>query len=79
MTDHEAARNVLLALRAEIAKPSWTGRCCQRTGDRTAMPGTCPLGRCSGVAKTLLVRTRPPPRNWTSKRVQFTPDLMPEM
>jgi MoxR-like ATPase len=74
----EAARESLTALRAEVAK-SVVGQDAAVTGLVLALlcEGHVLLEGVPGVAKTLLVRTLAAALSLDSKRVQFTPDLMP--
>jgi MoxR-like ATPase len=74
----DAAREALTALRAEVAK-SVVGQDATVTGLVVALlcEGHVLLEGVPGVAKTLLVRTLAAALSLTSKRVQFTPDLMP--
>src|SRR5580700_10599822 len=74
----QAARHALLALRAEIGK-AVVGQDAVVTGLVIALlcRGHVLLEGVPGVAKTLLVRTLAATLALQSKRVQFTPDLMP--
>ena len=74
----EAARESLTALRTEVAK-AVVGQDAAVTGLVVAMlcEGHVLLEGVPGVAKTLLVRTLAAALSLESKRVQFTPDLMP--
>src|SRR5207302_4147303 len=73
-----AARQSLLALRTEVAK-AVVGQDAAVTGLVIALlcRGHVLLEGVPGVAKTLLVRTLSAALALDSKRVQFTPDLMP--
>lgn len=75
---HDAARNALLALRAEIAK-AVVGQDAVVSGLVIALlcRGHVLLEGVPGVAKTLLVRAMAAALQLDFKRVQFTPDLMP--
>lgn len=77
-TQHEDARNALMALRAEIAKVV-VGQDAVVSGLVVALlcRGHVLLEGVPGVAKTLLVRTLSAALQLDFKRVQFTPDLMP--
>ena len=77
-TNHEGARNALMALRAEIAKVV-VGQDAVVSGLVIALlcRGHVLLEGVPGVAKTLLVRTLAAALQLDFKRVQFTPDLMP--
>ena len=77
-THHEAARNALMALRAEIAKVV-VGQDAVVSGLVVALLwwGHVLLEGGPGVAKTLLVRALAAALRLDFKRVQFTPDLMP--
>ncbi|WP_082177320.1 AAA family ATPase [Arthrobacter sp. RIT-PI-e] len=76
--DGEAAREALLRVRAEVGKaivgqdPAVTGLLIGLLAD-----GHVLLEGVPGVAKTLLVRTLATALSLDTKRVQFTPDLMP--
>ena len=74
----EAARQALTALRAEVAK-AVVGQDAAVTGLVVALlcQGHVLLEGVPGVAKTLLVRTLAAALALDTKRVQFTPDLMP--
>jgi MoxR-like ATPase len=74
----EAAREALTALRVEVAK-AVVGQDAAVTGLVVALlcEGHVLLEGVPGVAKTLLVRTLATTLSLDSKRVQFTPDLMP--
>jgi MoxR-like ATPase len=74
----DAARNALLALRAEIAK-AVVGQDAVVSGLVIALlcRGHVLLEGVPGVAKTLLVRALAATLQLEFKRVQFTPDLMP--
>jgi MoxR-like ATPase len=74
----EAARESLTALRAEVGK-AVVGQDAAVTGLVVALlcQGHVLLEGVPGVAKTLLVRTMAAALSLDSKRVQFTPDLMP--
>ncbi|MBL3666667.1 MoxR family ATPase [Streptomyces sp. M2CJ-2] len=76
--DPAAARASLEALRAEIAK-AVVGQDPAVTGLAVALlcRGHVLLEGVPGVAKTLLVRTLAAALELDTKRVQFTPDLMP--
>ncbi|MFI8308852.1 AAA family ATPase [Streptomyces sp. NPDC085927] len=76
--DPAAARASLEALRAEIAK-AVVGQDPAVTGLAVALlcRGHVLLEGVPGVAKTLLVRTLAAALDLDTKRVQFTPDLMP--
>jgi len=76
--DHETARARLAAVRAEVAKAV--------VGQEAAVSGLLVALLCGGhvlmegvpgVAKTLLVRTLAESLDVETRRVQFTPDLMP--
>ena len=73
-----AVRSALLALRAEVAK-AVVGQDAAVTGLVIALlcRGHVLLEGVPGVAKTLLVRTVATALDVDTKRVQFTPDLMP--
>ena len=73
-----AAREPLLALRAEVGK-AVVGQDAAVSGLVVALlcEGHVLLEGVPGVAKTLLVRTLSRALQLDSKRVQFTPDLMP--
>jgi MoxR-like ATPase len=74
----DAARESLTALRTEVAK-AVVGQDAAVTGMVVALlcQGHVLLEGVPGVAKTLLVRTVAAALSLDSKRVQFTPDLMP--
>ena len=74
----EDARGALLALRTEVAK-AVVGQDAAVTGLVVALlcRGHVLLEGVPGVAKTLLVRALATALTLDSKRVQFTPDLMP--
>jgi MoxR-like ATPase len=74
----DAAREALVALRAEIAK-TVVGQDMAVSGMVIALlcEGHVLLEGVPGVAKTLLVRTVAAALSLDAKRVQFTPDLMP--
>ncbi|MEV0198232.1 MoxR family ATPase [Nonomuraea sp. NPDC050691] len=74
----EAAREALGALRAEVSK-AVVGQDAVVTGLVIALlcRGHVLLEGVPGVAKTLMVRTLAAALDLGSKRVQFTPDLMP--
>jgi MoxR-like ATPase len=74
----EAARDALTALRSEVGK-AVVGQDAAVTGLVVALlcQGHVLLEGVPGVAKTLLVRTLAASLSLESKRVQFTPDLMP--
>ena len=76
--DGEAAREALVALRAEVGK-AVVGQDAVVTGLVIALlcRGHVLLEGVPGVAKTLLVRAVAASLSLDSKRVQFTPDLMP--
>jgi MoxR-like ATPase len=76
--DTDAARESLRALRAEVAK-AVVGQDAAVTGLVIALlcRGHVLLEGVPGVAKTLLVRTLSAALSLDTKRVQFTPDLMP--
>jgi MoxR-like ATPase len=77
-TDAEAAREALTALRAEVGK-AVVGQDAAVTGLVIALlcRGHVLLEGVPGVAKTLLVRALASALSLETKRVQFTPDLMP--
>ncbi|UXA13172.1 MoxR family ATPase [Mycobacterium sp. SMC-8] len=77
-TQHEGARNALMALRSEIGKVV-VGQDAVVSGLVIALlcRGHVLLEGVPGVAKTLLVRTLAAALQLDFKRVQFTPDLMP--
>jgi MoxR-like ATPase len=74
----DAARESLTALRTEVGK-AVVGQDAAVTGLVVALlcQGHVLLEGVPGVAKTLLVRTLATALSLESKRVQFTPDLMP--
>jgi MoxR-like ATPase len=74
----DAAREALTTLRTEVAK-AVVGQDAVVTGLVVALlcEGHVLLEGVPGVAKTLLVRTLASTLSLESKRVQFTPDLMP--
>ncbi|SCK57064.1 MoxR-like ATPase [Streptomyces sp. WMMB 714] len=74
----ESARNALEAMRLEIAK-AVVGQDAAVTGLVVALlcRGHVLLEGVPGVAKTLLVRTLAATLELDTKRLQFTPDLMP--
>lgn len=78
--DHQAdpARQALVAVRAEVAK-AVVGQDAAVTGLLIALlaEGHVLLEGVPGVAKTLLVRSVSAALSLDTKRVQFTPDLMP--
>jgi MoxR-like ATPase len=76
--DGEAARAALVALRTEVGK-AVVGQDAVVTGLVIALlcRGHVLLEGVPGVAKTLLVRAVAASLSLDSKRVQFTPDLMP--
>lgn len=78
MTQPEAARDALLALRSEISK-AVVGQDAVVSGLVIALlcRGHVLLEGVPGVAKTLLVRSLAATLQLDFKRVQFTPDLMP--
>ena len=75
---HAAARQALLDVRREVAK-AVVGQDATITGLLIALlsQGHVLLEGVPGVAKTLLVRTLSAALSLDTKRVQFTPDLMP--
>jgi MoxR-like ATPase len=77
-TADSAARDALRALRAEVGK-AVVGQDAAVTGLVIALlcRGHVLLEGVPGVAKTLLVRTFAAALSLDTKRVQFTPDLMP--
>jgi MoxR-like ATPase len=77
-TQHDAARNALIALRSELAK-AVVGQDAVVSGLVIALlcRGHVLLEGVPGVAKTLLVRALAAALQLDFKRVQFTPDLMP--
>jgi MoxR-like ATPase len=76
--DEQAARHALGLLRAEIAK-AVVGQDAVIMGLLVALlcRGHVLLEGVPGVAKTLLIRTVAAALNLDTKRMQFTPDLMP--
>ncbi|WP_018760234.1 AAA family ATPase [Arthrobacter sp. 135MFCol5.1] len=76
--DDDAARQSLLAVRREVAK-AVVGQDATVTGLLIALlaQGHVLLEGVPGVAKTLLVRALSSALSLDTKRVQFTPDLMP--
>ncbi|WP_423748029.1 AAA family ATPase [Frankia canadensis] len=76
--DPEAARRALIALRGEIAK-AVVGQDAAVSGLVVALlcRGHALLEGVPGVAKTLLVRTLATALSLDTRRIQFTPDLMP--
>ncbi len=78
MTDDDAARAALLAVRTEVAK-AVVGQDAAVTGVVIALVcrGHVLLEGVPGTAKTLLVRSVAAALSLRSTRVQFTPDLMP--
>ncbi|NHC13039.1 AAA family ATPase [Motilibacter deserti] len=78
MDESEAARIALAAVRGEVGK-AVVGQDGAVTGLILALlcQGHVLLEGVPGVAKTLLVRSLAAALSLTSKRVQFTPDLMP--
>jgi MoxR-like ATPase len=78
VTSPQTAREALTALRDEVAK-AVVGQEAAVTGIVVALlcQGHVLLEGVPGVAKTLLVRTVAATLSLDSKRVQFTPDLMP--
>lgn len=74
----ERARDALLKVRREVAK-AVVGQDATVTGLLIALltPGHVLLEGVPGVAKTLLVRSLSAALSLDTKRVQFTPDLMP--
>ena len=77
-TDHDSARQALLDVRYEVAK-AVVGQDATVTGLLIALlsQGHVLLEGVPGVAKTLLVRALSAALSLDTKRVQFTPDLMP--
>lgn len=77
-SEHEAARNALLALRSELGK-AVVGQDAVVSGLVIALlcRGHVLLEGVPGVAKTLLIRALAAALQLDFKRVQFTPDLMP--
>ncbi|HWH98608.1 MAG TPA: MoxR family ATPase, partial [Pseudolysinimonas sp.] len=78
MTDTESLRNSLAAVRAEVGK-AVVGQDGAVTGLIIALlaSGHVLLEGVPGVAKTLLVRSLSQAMRLDTKRIQFTPDLMP--
>ena len=78
MTDHTRAREALQAVRSEVAK-AVVGQDAAVTGLLIGLlsRGHVLLEGVPGVAKTLLVRTLATALSIDTRRVQFTPDLMP--
>ncbi|MDP9985107.1 MoxR-like ATPase [Arthrobacter oryzae] len=76
--DDDGARQALLAVRQEVAK-AVVGQDATVTGLLIALlsQGHVLLEGVPGVAKTLLVRALSSALSLETKRVQFTPDLMP--
>ena len=76
--DPDAARSALLAVRGEVGK-AVVGQDSAVTGLVIALlaGGHVLLEGVPGVAKTLLVRSLSAALSLDSKRIQFTPDLMP--
>jgi len=76
--DDDGARQALLAVRREVAK-AVVGQDATVTGLLIALlsEGHVLLEGVPGVAKTLLVRALSAALSLETKRVQFTPDLMP--
>ncbi|MEV7454705.1 AAA family ATPase [Pseudarthrobacter oxydans] len=76
--DHDSARQALLDVRHEVAK-AVVGQDTTVTGLLIALlsQGHVLLEGVPGVAKTLLVRALSAALSLDTKRVQFTPDLMP--
>ncbi|TNB71642.1 MoxR family ATPase [Arthrobacter sp. BB-1] len=76
--EHDAARQALLDVRHEVAK-AVVGQDATVTGLLIALlsQGHVLLEGVPGVAKTLLVRALSAALSLDTKRVQFTPDLMP--
>ncbi|MBV9486518.1 MAG: AAA family ATPase, partial [Frankiaceae bacterium] len=74
----DAAREALTALRTEVGK-AVVGQDAAVTGLVVALlcEGHVLLEGVPGVAKTLLIRTLAAALSLESKRIQFTPDLMP--
>jgi MoxR-like ATPase len=77
-TAHDSARQALLDVRHEVAK-AVVGQDATVTGMLIALlsQGHVLLEGVPGVAKTLLVRALSAALDLDTKRVQFTPDLMP--
>ena len=78
MTDHDEARERLGLVRAEVAK-AVVGQDAAVSGLLVALlcGGHVLMEGVPGVAKTLLIRTLASALAVDSRRVQFTPDLMP--
>ncbi len=78
MTDHDAARERLGAVRAEVGK-AVVGQDAAVSGLLVALlcGGHVLMEGVPGVAKTLLIRTLSAALDVDARRVQFTPDLMP--
>lgn len=76
--DHDSARQALLDVRHEVAK-AVVGQDATVTGLLIALlsQGHVLLEGVPGIAKTLLVRALSAALSLDTKRVQFTPDLMP--
>jgi MoxR-like ATPase len=76
--EHDSARQALLDVRHEVSK-AVVGQDATVTGMLIAMlsQGHVLLEGVPGVAKTLLVRALSAALDLDTKRVQFTPDLMP--
>ncbi|CAO5147659.1 MoxR-like ATPase [Frankia sp. AiPs1] len=76
--DPDAARRALIALRGEVAR-AVVGQDAAVSGLVVALlcRGHALLEGVPGVAKTLLVRTLATAMSLDTKRLQFTPDLMP--
>ncbi|ADX73710.1 MoxR-like ATPase [Pseudarthrobacter phenanthrenivorans Sphe3] len=76
--DHDSARQALLDVRREVAK-AVVGQDATVSGLLIALlsQGHVLLEGVPGVAKTLLVRALSAALSLDTKRVQFTPDLMP--
>ncbi|MDQ1055444.1 MoxR-like ATPase [Arthrobacter sp. SORGH_AS 212] len=76
--EHDSARQALLDVRHEVAK-AVVGQDATVTGLLIALlsQGHVLLEGVPGVAKTLLVRALSAALDLETKRVQFTPDLMP--
>ncbi|ACL40412.1 ATPase associated with various cellular activities AAA_3 [Pseudarthrobacter chlorophenolicus A6] len=76
--EHDSARQALLDVRKEVAK-AVVGQDATVTGLLIALlsQGHVLLEGVPGVAKTLLVRALSAALDLETKRVQFTPDLMP--
>jgi MoxR-like ATPase len=78
MTSSEASREAFVAVRAEVAK-AVVGQDAVVSGVIVALlaDGHVLLEGVPGVAKTLLVRALAAALSLDTKRIQFTPDLMP--